>query len=248
MRSLVRCLAAGLLVAGTLSAPSAQTRVVTFLIDDTFPASAGPGVFSDADVSGTNWYADYRIDPAPPLNWCVDAEPYSAGNLFVRLNRKLDGDAGTMRCTEHPNQTDGELGKQRNFVLRIASKQACDYLSDDAAGLPLVDAAGFPWNPESSSGLCVLAQNDNPRVRLGTLYKARAKSTSLDFLTVTFDAANSYEIRSVSAASITSEHGPNHKRVAYTGNFQLVKFQPGKKAVNVGQPFAMPVRMDFYQQ
>jgi hypothetical protein len=248
MRPLFRFLTTGLLVAGTLAVPSAATTYVRFTITD---LGGDAGVSSDAGVDGTNEYADYRIDPSPPLNWCVDAEPYSAGNLFVRLNRKLDGDAGVLRCTENEGPVAGQPGTQRNFVLRIASKEACDILSDPDAGLPLTDAIGDEWVASSAAGVgsagpCVLAHSDNPRIRLGTLYKARAKTTTVDFLTFMFGSLNSYEIRSESAAAITSS-GAGHKRVEYTGTFRLVKFAPGKKTQAVGQPFAMPLLIDFYQ-
>ncbi len=246
MHPLSRFLAAGLLVVGALAIPSAQSSVVSFTIDDAFPSAGGAGVSSDGTITGTNWYADYRINTADPLNWCVDAEPYPAGNLFVRLNRKLDGDAGVLRCTENPGPIPGEPGTQRNFVLRIANDAACDILSDPLAGLPLTDVNGEPWDTALSTGACVLAHSDNPRIRLATLYKSRARTTTIDFLTVMFDSPNSYEVRSESAAAITS-NGPGHKRVEYTGTFRLVKFAPGKKAQTVGQPFVMPVRIDFYQ-
>lgn len=245
MRPLPGLFAAGLLaiVAGT--APSAATTLVSFSIDDTFFAGGGAGVFSDAADSGTNHYADYRIDPASPLNWCVDAEPYSPGNLFVRLNRKLDGDAGVLRCTENPGPDGQTPGTQRNVVLRIAAKEACDILSDPLAGLPLTDAAGTAWDPASSTGVCTLAHNDNPRIRVGTLYKAKARTTTIDFLTVMFDQPNSYEIRSESAAAIATSGAV--RTVSYSGGFRLVKFSPGQKARTVGPVFAMPLRIEFEQ-
>ena len=65
-----------LAVCGILAALSgvsaATTTVASFLIDDAYPG-AGPGVRSD----GKGEYADYRIDPTPPVNWCVDAAPFS---------------------------------------------------------------------------------------------------------------------------------------------------------------------------
>lgn len=253
MRSLFGLSVTGLLVLGSMAAPSAGTTLVSFMIDDFFPVVGGAGVFSDGGGEpDTNSYHDYRLDPSPPVNWCVEAAPYSAGNLFVRLNRKLDGDAGTMRCTENPRSPGQANGVQRNFVLRISSDQACDILSDPAARLPLTDPAGAAWDEVSSVTPCTLAQNDNPRIRLGTLYKARARSTNIDFLTEMFqdpnssEYPNSYEIRSESAAPISSDG--NHKAVAYSGTFRLVKFEPGQRAKTVGASFAMPVKMDFYQQ
>ena len=245
MRPLSGLFAAVLLAVAYGTASSAATTLVSFTIDDTFAPGGGAGVFSDAAVSGTNHYADYRIDPAPPLNWCVDAEPYSAGNLFVRLNRKLDGDAGVLRCTENPGPDGQPLGTQRNFVLRIALEEACDILSDPLAGLPVTDAAGTAWDPASSTGVCILAHNDNPRIRVGTLYKAKARTTTIDFLTVMFDQPNSYEIRSESTASISTSGAV--RTVTYAGTFRLFKFAPGEKARTVGPAFAMPLRNDFQQ-
>jgi hypothetical protein len=230
----------------------AQSSLVTFTIDGTYPgsvpAAGGAGVFSDATNTGTDTYSDYRIDPNPYLNWCVDAQPGSAGNLFVRLNRKLDGDAGSLRCSENP-RPDGAFGVPREFVLKIANDAACDILADPLAGLPLTDAYGNPWNTSGSLTPCVLLQSDNPRIRLGTLYKARPRTTSVDFLTVMFDYPNSYEIRSETEATITQNAlDPARRSVAYSGTFRLVKFAPDAKAKTVGPSFMMPVRMEFLQQ
>jgi hypothetical protein len=232
-------------VAATLSSVTfAATTLVSFTIDDAFPAPGpGPGVFSD----GTTAYADYRIGPLP-LNWCVEAEPAPPGNLFILLNRKLDGPAGVLRCGENPDE-DGNPGIPRNFVLRIANDDACDLLADPAAGLPLEDAGGTAWNPGSSGLPCVLPRNDNPRIRLGTLYKSRAKATNVDFCTVTFDAPVSYEIRSDGAATIVPDPlDPTRKALSYTSTFHLVRFEPGVKAKTVGPAFTMPVRMEFKTQ
>ena len=153
----------------------------------------GAGVYSDAATmptpTGTMAYADYRIGSLP-LNWCVEAEPAPPGNLFVLLNRKLDGPAGVLRCSENPDG-DGNTGVPRNFTLRIASDAVCDLLADPAAGLPLTDGGGVDWDASSSTTPCVLARNDNPRIRLATLYKSRAKTTGVDFCTVMFDAPSS---------------------------------------------------------
>jgi hypothetical protein len=234
-------------VATLASAAGAAATLVSFTIDDSYPGTTGPGVFSDAATTGTTAYADYRIGPLP-LNWCVDAEPSSPGNLFIRLNRKLDGEAGVLRCSENQDNA-GNPGVPRNFRLRIAINDVCDRLADPAAWLPLTDASGGPWIPGSSSLPCVLPRNDNPRIRLGTLYKPRAKTTNIDFLTVMFDAPVSYEIRSDSEATIVPDPlDPTRKAVAYSGTFHLVRFEPGVKTKTVGQAFTMPVRMEFKTQ
>jgi hypothetical protein len=228
----------------------ARSSLVKFTIDSTYPghfAAGGAGVFSDAANSGTDTYSDYRIDPNPYLNYCVDAEPDSTGALFVRLNRKLDGDAGTLRCSENL-RPDGELGVPREFVLKIADNTVCDILADPLAGLPLTDKDGLPWN---TNGLlpCVLSQNDNPRIRLSTLYKARARTTPVNFLTVMFDYPNSYVIQSDTEATITQDAlDPARRSVAYSGTFRLVKYTPDTRAKTVGPSFMMPVRMEFLQQ
>ncbi|MCA1563959.1 MAG: hypothetical protein LC804_28170 [Acidobacteria bacterium] len=126
---------------------------------------------------------------------CVDAEPFPVGNLFIRLNRKLDGEDGVLRCSEQP--ADGGGGVPRNFVLRVNSDQACQILSDPLAGLPVTDNVGQPWT--SGAGACIVARNDNPRIRLGTLYKSRAKTTPVDFLLVMFEHPVSFEVRSDTA-------------------------------------------------
>jgi hypothetical protein len=230
----------------------AQSSLVTFTINDGYPGNVpgagGAGVFSDAATTGTDTYSDFRIDPNPYLNWCVDAEALSPGNLFVRLNRKLDGDAGSLRCSENPRPDDA-LGVPRQFVLRIANDAACDILADPLAGLPLTDAFGNPWNTSGSLTPCVLLQNDNPRIRLGTLYKARARTTNVDFLTVMFNYPNSYEIRSDADATIVQNSlDPTRRSVEYNGTFRLVKFTPGTKAKTVGPSFMMPVKIEFVQQ
>ena len=249
MKRLLACCVTCLVVALMTSA-SAQSSVVSITVDDTFPglvAAGGVGVFSDAGTTGTNHYSDYRIDPYPYLNWCVDAQPSPPGNLFVRLNRKLDGEAGTLRCSENP-RPDGLAGVPRNYVARIAVDAVCDMLADPRAGLPLSDAAGAAWDTSASSTPCVLPRSDNPRIRLPTLYKAKARTTPVDFLTSMFNYPNSYEIQSDGEASISQNPMvPGLKTVSYSGTFRLVKFEPGVRARAVGPSFAMPVRMEFLQ-
>ena len=225
-------LVAGALVAAAGSgARAAATTVLQVAIDDGFPASVGSvgsGVFSDAATTLTNSYDDYRIGPSGPsdLNFCVEAEPAPPGNLFILLNRKLDGPAGVLRCSENG-------GTSRNFVLKIANQDVCDLLAEPAAGLNLT---------YDSSGTCVLGTVFNPRIRMGTVYKARAKTTNIDFLLGT-DLPVSYEIRSDGLAGITTTTlVPALKTVQYTGTYHLVRFDTKAKAV--GPPFSMPVKMD----
>ena len=153
--ALVAGLSAAVAWSGVTAAP---TTVLSVTIDDTYPGG-GAGVYSDAATTptGTMVYADYRIGSLP-LNWCVEAEPAPPGNLFVLLNRKLDGPAGVLRCSENPDGG-GNPGVPRNFTLQIANEAVCDLLADPAAGLPLTDVGGVGWDA-SSSIPCVLAQND----------------------------------------------------------------------------------------
>lgn len=223
-------------IVAALSGVTAATTVVSFKIHDGFPLEAA-GVRSDGNNEGE--YSDYRIDPLPPLNRCVDAAPYSQGLLFVRLNRKMDGDAGVLHCS------DPDVGGiPRNVTLTIDDQPVCDLLAADLdAGLLVTDAANVAWNTALSTGPCTLARIDNLRIRLDTLYKARAKTTTIHFQTEMFGYPASYVIQSDAAATIT---GSNLKDVRYTGNYHLVRFAPGVKPKTVGPPFYMPVQMTFW--
>ena len=85
-----------------IAAPAAKgskVDVLTFTIDNA-PAGyalSGDGIPS-ADSSGT--YMDYRLASggAADPNYCVEASPSASGLTFIRLNRKLDGDAGYQYC------------------------------------------------------------------------------------------------------------------------------------------------------
>lgn len=234
----------GVLVA--LSGVTAATTVVRFIVDDSYPpvlpgGVAGPGVRSD----GNSEYFDYRIDPNHPLNWCVDAAPFSQGNLFVRLNRKLDGEAGVLRCNENLDSGGVNNGIPRNVTLTIGNDAVCDLLADPSTSLTVTDSANVDWNVSSSTGPCTLAENDNPRIRLATLYKARAKTTTVDFLTYMLNSTVSYEIRSDAPADIEVGLAPNQKVVTYAGTYHLVQFATGSRAKTVGPAFTMPVKMTF---
>jgi hypothetical protein len=213
----------------------------------TVAGAGGPGAFSDAATTGTNEYFDYRIDPDPTLNWCVDAAPASPGNLITHLNRKLDGAAGVLRCSDNLDGDGEGLGVQRNFTLRIDNDAVCDLLAEPDAGLPLVDGSDAPWNGTTSIPPCVLPTNDNPRISLATLYKPRAKTTNIKFQTVMFDPIYpvSYVIDSDGEAPIIHS-GSTERSVSYQGTYHLVRFNP--KAKTVGPAFTMPVRMVFNVQ
>jgi len=239
-----RAVTAAVAVCGILAALSgvtAATTVVSFGIFD--PPPGAPGLSSD----GKGAYEDFRIAPNNPVNWCVDAAPYSGqGLLFVRLNRKLDGDAGVLRCSDNvfPYPTGSTPADPRNVTLTIGDVAACNQLADPDAGLPVTDAANIPWTIGLSNGPCILATNHNPRIRLDTLYKARAKSTPVAFQTEMFGYPVSYVIQSDGAATITPV-GETGRAVTYASTFHLVKYAPGTKPKNVGPAFRMPVQMTF---
>ena len=239
MRAPVRMVLTMAFMASAAAMLRAADEPLVVTIIDGYPASVGSsaGVFSD----GLGDYRDWTLDP-PGIytNWCVAAAPFSPGNLFLQFNRKLDGLSGTMRCTEN-ERPDGQLGRARQYVLRIANDTACEILRTANAGLQLWATGGVPW--VSGAGPCTIAESNSPRVRLGTLYKPNARSTNIDFLTYVDGAPTSFEIRSDANASIQSM--PGTKVVTYTGTFRLVRFDPGAKAKAVGPSFPMPVQMTF---
>jgi hypothetical protein len=117
----------------------------------------------------------------------------------------------------------------------------------NAYGTDLFDTAGGIY---TGTPPCVLPKNDNPRIRLDTLYKSKAKSTNIDFLTIIRDSVDglSYEIRSDAPTAILASG--TMKTVDYSGvnqKFLLVEFRPGLRAKTVGPGFRMPVRMTFWE-
>ena len=132
-------------------ARAATTWVVSFTIDDSYDVEGNQtnavrgDLYSPTDPADPSPpqpvpYKDYRsTSVTPDPNFCVEASPYAGGGLFVRLNRKLDGDAGTMRRTDHG-------GTQRQFSVVISSQGACQelgtnqHLSEDQ-----FDAGSSQW-------------------------------------------------------------------------------------------------------
>ena len=202
--------------------------LASFTIDDGW--SPSNAVFGD----GLGKYDDYRLgsgletDP----NFCVEASPFSGGDLFVRLNRKLDGDTGFMRC-DTPNHDYG-AGKQRQFSLVIMSDSACwelgsnGYLSPDST----------TWHAG-----CTMTGGPNPRIRIGNLW-ARNARTGMDFLTTNPSGGSvTYVVESDSNATILV--GPGETRVAtYGGTARLHKFAPNSVGT-VADPFPLPFHMTF---
>src|SRR5262245_45402534 len=119
------------LVCGTASLLTAKPpipKVVSFWIDEmAFPSTNT--LFGDDQTSPTDFYKDYRLTnsnswPVDP-NDCVEASPDSSGFLFIRFNRKLDGDAGTQFCSSNG-------GTSRQFSLQINSQSACNELRSNS--------------------------------------------------------------------------------------------------------------------
>jgi hypothetical protein len=109
---------AGILATGTWAA---TVSVVSFTIDEA-PAPTYV-LFSDRALTGTNEYKDYRLGNGQQsdLNFCLEAD--ATRNLFVRFNRKLDGESGVQRCDTSDDQYGA--GVQRQYLLEIRNSAAC---------------------------------------------------------------------------------------------------------------------------
>lgn len=227
LRLLLACLfmLGASVIVGAAKGPSVQ--VLTFTIDGmTSPPNA---VFSDSP----DGYKDYRLasgantDP----NYCVEASPANSGFTFIRLNRKLDGDAGSMYC----GLFGGVGATPRQYSVRIAAADACLEAFTN----------GYANTPEAG---CIFTGNDKPRIRLANLYANRAKSTPVALLSEFYSNPNgvSYEIRTNTDATVTTWAGnTNIRMVHYTGTARLVKFSPGMSATTVASAFPLPFHMTF---
>jgi hypothetical protein len=222
------CLAAAFAVAAAAKGP-ATVSVVSFSIDGPSPPYAVTG-----DEFGSA-YADYRIaattsntDP----DYCVEASPESSGFLFVRLNRKLDGDSGSMYCGLF-----GGVGTTpRHYSLTINAQEICDELYTSG----YTDAT-FP---------CTVNGRDKPRIRLSNLYASKPAKTPVAFLMETYDVNDvSYEIQTVNDADVSVAGGTTNIRVVqYGGQMRLVKFAPGARPTTILAPFLLPFHMTFNRQ
>ncbi len=212
---------------------AATVWLVTFTIDDAW--STSNALFSDADVTGTNEYKDYRLGSGDEsdLNFCVEASPYGRNMLFIRFNRKLDGDDGVQRCDTPTHEYSN--GTQRQYSLLIDNDSACwelgsnGYLSDDAS----------TWHRP-----CRIVGGVNPRIRMGDPWVKNPRF-AVDFLTTNptepKGSATSYVVESTANATILS--GPNNTRiVTYGGMARLHKFAPNSVGV-VAEPFPLPFHM-----
>lgn len=218
-------------------ARGAAVSVVSFTIDEA--AAPTYAVFSDKAVTGTNEYKDYRLGTGEQtdLNFCLEAD--ASRSLFIRFNRKLDGESGVQRC-DTPDDQYG-AGKQRQYLIEVRNQSSCQELGANGY-LPAATAWTAP---------CVITGGVNPRIRMGSLF---AKSTKfpVDFLTTnpTQDksVAISYEIQSVANATIVAGPGDlsNVRTVSYSGTAKLVKFGGGTSFT--GEPFPLPFKMTFVRQ
>lgn len=190
------------------------------------------------DVSGdtVSEYKDYRLaDLTNPndVNYCVEASPSTTG-LFIRLNRKLDGDAGSLFC-ERQN-VPGRIQTPRTITLHIRSFDACNELH--SANLPasyVVDDA----NPQDG---CTFGNFDKPRIRISSdIYAKRTTSTPVAFLEETYNVSDiAYEVRTDTEAFITLDSMlPNRRTVSSAGTAHLVRFVPGQNEVAVVPSFPL---------
>lgn len=234
MRPICSMFVVGLLIAVNLATGrAAGTTVTSFSI-------TGDATYWGLFSNGVNSYEDYRIDSTTdPLNECVQAEPNNTGLLFIRFNRKLDGDAGFQYCDRYSPSL------ARQYGLQIVDTTICALLSEDGAALLAEGALTV-----DGDGSCTLVRSDNPRIRLSTLYKPRAKATPVAFLITMFDDPVSWEIRTVNDATITTGLGgnPAMRSVQYSGSVQLYRFAPNFKTRVVGPAFSLPFQMVFSEQ
>ena len=231
MRPICSMFVVGLLIAVNLATGrAAGTTVTSFSI-------TGDATYWGVLSNGVNSYEDYRIDSTTDqLNACVQAEPNNTGFLFIRFNRKLDGDTGVQYCDRYSPSL------ARQYSLQIVDTTICALLSEDGAGLLAEGALTV-----AGDGSCTLVRSDNPRIRLSTLYKPRAKATPVAFLITMFDYPVSWEIRTVDDAPITTRLGGNPavRSVKYTGKVELYRFAPNVKTRVVGPAFDLPLEMVF---
>ncbi len=217
---------------------AATVWVVSFTIDDTPVTNDPNAVSSVADSAGTPDYKDYRLGSGQQSdpNFCLEAD--ATRNLFIRFNRKLDGDAGVQRC-DTPNDEHG-VGVQRQYRLEVRNNSAC------------VELGANNYLPEASewNAPCEITGGVNPRIRMGSLFAKGAKFP-VDFLTTSptedKSTAISYEVQSIGNATIVPGPGDLSivRTVSYSGMARLVKFGAGSKPATVAEPFPLPFQMTF---
>jgi hypothetical protein len=213
---------------------AATVSLVSFSIDEA--AAPTYAVFSDRAMTGTNEYKDYRLSGGgeSDLNFCVEAD--ATRSLFIRFNRKLDGESGVERC-DTPDDQYG-TGRQRQYLLEIRNASACAELG----------ANGYLPNAEAWTAPCTITGGVNPRIRMGSLFGKNARFP-VDFLTTnpTQDKsiAISYEIQSLANATIVAGPGDlsNVRTVSYSGMAKLAKFGGGTPST--AESFPLPFKMTF---
>jgi hypothetical protein len=219
-------------------AGAATASLVTFTIEEA--AAPAYAVFSDRGVTGTNEYRDYRLGAGTEsdLNLCLEAD--ATRSLFVRFNRKLDGENGDQRCDTADNQYGA--GVQRQYLIEIRNAKACAELG----------ANGYLPNAPSWTAPCVITGGVNPRIRMGSLFTKGAKFP-VDFLTTNPDrdksVATSYEIQSVANATITAGPGDlvHVRTVSYSGLARLAKFGSTVPSTAT-ESFPLPFKMTFVRR
>ncbi len=218
---MVGVLVLGLTVVSQALSAGPTVWLMTFSIDADQPYAVS------ADSLGP-FYNDYRLGTGEPddHNYCVEATV--SGGLFIRFNRKLDGDAGTRYCGLF-------LGSPRQFSITITDSTACDELSSH----------GYPTG---SLAPCVITGLDQPRIRItNDLYGKRTTRTPVAFLTKWYDAnMTSYEVRTETDATVTTDGlDPSKRIVSYSGSARLWRFEAGAKPKPVANAFPLPFQMTF---
>jgi hypothetical protein len=213
----------------TVVSPVVKTAQTVWLMTFTIDNLTGAAVSGD----GLGIYRDYRLESQPGENYCVEASPTNT-LLFIRLNRKLDGDSGTRYCGLNG-------GSPRQFYIAVNNASACSELWSHGY---LTDSV-----PPTS---CVIGGLDKPRIRISSdLYAKQTTTTPVAFLTESYDTSRtSYEVRAVTNAMVIKpgDPYPSMRLVQYSGYGRLVRFEPGARAKEVADPFPMPFQMTFTRQ
>jgi hypothetical protein len=212
--------------------PSSSTPVVTFWF------VTGMDVSGDGAADGV--YKDYRLADATAgvndVNYCTEASPTSTGLLFIRLNRKLDGDAGFQYCEKYlPERTQ----TPRDMTLHIRSYDACTELHSANLPAPPEVLAPYVIDDDPATAGCTFGHFAKPRIRISNdIFARRTTSTPVAFLEETYDVNDiSYEVQTDIDAVVTGES--NTRTVSSTGTAHLVRFVPGQKPVTVTPSFPL---------
>jgi hypothetical protein len=222
----------GLTVVSPLLNAAATVWLISFTIDDGYPVK-GDGLTAPGDIPGT--YKDYRLGTGQPddVNYCLEASP-SANLLFIRLNRKLDGDSGTQYCGRNG-------GSPRQFFVTINDDTACSELWSHGYNF-YVDPQG-QRQETGPDAPCIFTGADKPRIRISNdPYARQTTTTPVGFLSKWYDESlTSYELRTETNAVVEKAGlDPSMRIVRYSGTARLWRFEPGVREGAVTQPFALP--------